>query len=414
MPHVPLSHIFDKCLMRRAAMVALVAGTILTLINQWDGIFGAALFSWPKFFLTYCVPYMVSSVSSYMAAVTEAKKKAAEAKKETLSEDTSLQTASDAEESVVPSAPVDNPEEAVLSSLAPMDPEIDLPGDEVSTPTDLSPVHELIDAAIATGSEIKSNATNVNSTSKERSLFIGDLVRKAEAFSEKVDAVLGQMVDNKSNLDRVGDAAQSITATFSGICTEMSAGRENSQQLCEKAQAFSDQFAQINHIAVEISKIAEQTNLLALNATIEAARAGDAGKGFAVVASEVKDLAKNVSRSVEQVNSLLSGLSGDLTALLSGIGGLENTMSTTEERVQKDREGAEETRRRLTDHLQQSQEQLDILSKELSLIPSLTDAIREIKANTDGAITGSARNIDLTNNLIGNLESAETQLREAN
>jgi hypothetical protein len=46
----------------RAAYVALVFGTILNLINQGDAILGAVSINWTKIFLTYVVPYAVSTL----------------------------------------------------------------------------------------------------------------------------------------------------------------------------------------------------------------------------------------------------------------------------------------------------------------------------------------------------------------
>ncbi|WP_343561240.1 hypothetical protein [Kiloniella sp. b19] len=57
-----------RALIRRALIVAVIAGTALTIINQWEALTGAAAFSWWKLVLTYCVPFTVSSVSSYMTA----------------------------------------------------------------------------------------------------------------------------------------------------------------------------------------------------------------------------------------------------------------------------------------------------------------------------------------------------------
>ena len=52
---------------RRALIVATIVGPILTLINQWSGIFGYDDFSVLKCCLTMCVPFCVSLVSSLSA-----------------------------------------------------------------------------------------------------------------------------------------------------------------------------------------------------------------------------------------------------------------------------------------------------------------------------------------------------------
>ena len=49
---------------RRAAKLALVVGSLLVVINQWEAFNGAAKFDWLKVVLTYCVPYMVSTYTS--------------------------------------------------------------------------------------------------------------------------------------------------------------------------------------------------------------------------------------------------------------------------------------------------------------------------------------------------------------
>jgi hypothetical protein len=55
---------------RRSLLVAIVVGTVLNLINQGDALLGAASVNWTKLFLTYLVPYAVSTYGavSYLLA----------------------------------------------------------------------------------------------------------------------------------------------------------------------------------------------------------------------------------------------------------------------------------------------------------------------------------------------------------
>ncbi|WP_342631584.1 nitrate/nitrite transporter NrtS [Marinobacter alkaliphilus] len=49
---------------RRAAKLAVVVGTLLVVINQWEAVTGTASMDWLKVVLTYCVPYLVATYTS--------------------------------------------------------------------------------------------------------------------------------------------------------------------------------------------------------------------------------------------------------------------------------------------------------------------------------------------------------------
>ncbi len=53
----------------RGLKVAIVVGVLLNLINQWEALSTASwgAIHWPKFLLTFCVPFCVSVYSSAMA-----------------------------------------------------------------------------------------------------------------------------------------------------------------------------------------------------------------------------------------------------------------------------------------------------------------------------------------------------------
>ncbi|MDX1558984.1 MAG: nitrate/nitrite transporter NrtS [Marinobacter sp.] len=55
---------------RRSAKLAVVVGTLLVLINQWEAVTGAASMDWLKVVLTFCVPYLVSTYTSVSKDLT--------------------------------------------------------------------------------------------------------------------------------------------------------------------------------------------------------------------------------------------------------------------------------------------------------------------------------------------------------
>lgn len=62
-------------LIKRSLKIAVVVGTILNLINQWEGFVGTALLAPLQLALTYCVPFLVSG---FAAASAEAERLIAE------------------------------------------------------------------------------------------------------------------------------------------------------------------------------------------------------------------------------------------------------------------------------------------------------------------------------------------------
>lgn len=64
-------------IMQRAIRVGIIVGMILNLINQGDALFGPKDVNWIKFFVTFLVPYSVSTYAGVEALRAREKERAA-------------------------------------------------------------------------------------------------------------------------------------------------------------------------------------------------------------------------------------------------------------------------------------------------------------------------------------------------
>ena len=115
----------------------------------------------------------------------------------------------------------------------------------------------------------------------------------------------GDTRDQSENADRLASAGQEVVGKVERSIAELSRGV---QQTAEMIGQLAEDSQRISGVVNVIHGIAEQTNLLALNAAIEAARAGSMGRGFAVVAEEVRNLAKRVQDSTDEITQMIGTL----------------------------------------------------------------------------------------------------------
>ena len=111
--------------------------------------------------------------------------------------------------------------------------------------------------------------------------------------------------DLSQNADRLAGDGHQVVGRVEKSISSLSQGVQQTGEMIEQLAADSQK---INGVVSVIHSIAEQTNLLALNAAIEAARAGEQGRGFAVVADEVRNLAKRVQDSTDEITQMITGL----------------------------------------------------------------------------------------------------------
>lgn len=269
-----------------------------------------------------------------------------------------------------------------------------------------------IEGAQEHGRTIQANAERVNSSSRERAQFIGDLVTRTEALNRDITATLEEIARDQREVKEAHGSIDRLLQALEHVGGTIDKGASAEAALKSSADLFRERFQAIGEVTKEITTIAGKTNLLALNATIEAARAGEAGKGFAVVAGEVKSLAVTAATAVEQIEGLVRDLTGQLGDVDDGLTGLNQSLaesrSATDDYGEQVR-GTGTAVQTINDRIAQ---QVEGLAGRLGELSEVIGAIREIQQNTEAAVEGSAKNITLASELLDRLQDGRATVRK--
>lgn len=352
-----------KPIVLRAILVALVVAPILTVINQWEGLFGDGSLSYTKMGLTFIVPLMVSMVSAFLARQ--------------------------------PATPMRGREPV---SAKPPHTSDDDQGRRGSRPVVIPAAHDqnLIQGITETIGVVRENATKVNTSSKARAKFVDELVHLSRSLADDLANIRDDALSGKDAISGLNNRLADIVEQTSGSLDRASGRAESIANVNTALSAFRDNFQEIDRTAEAITGIADKTRLLALNATIEAARAGESGRGFAVVAAEVKELAGSARSSVEGINELVAGLTSQVENVLSEIDTLRQDIEdgvVETKNYQSFQADVEEALRSVSDNVSNV---ADKVAEDLPAYNDISEKLNQISRDSTAAIAGSQRNMDLT------------------
>ncbi len=364
-----------------ATAVALVVAPILTLINQWDGIFGTTVFDSLKMALTFTVPFLVSTVSQILAK----------------RRDSPLDVQEAAPVARLPESAVPQAASTAPGAADEPDPKPHFAREEIQA---------LIDSAQDRGVTIRANAQRVNSSSKERAQFIAGLVERTEELNQDIQRGLGELVRGQGEVEAVQGSIGQLLQSLTSVGDSLGKGTAAEAAMRQSASLFRERFDAIGGVSKEITAIASKTNLLALNATIEAARAGEAGRGFAVVAGEVKALAVTSAAAVEKIERLVDDLTAQLGEVDGGLQGLNQTLEETRRVTDEYGDEVRGTGAAVQTFNERIGTQIEALTGRLGQLAEVIGAIREIQQNTEAAVIGSAQNVELASELLERLDES--------
>jgi len=147
---------------------------------------------------------------------------------------------------------------------------------------------------LGSANDLNATSTEMQRSSSETSEFAAEARRTIEGCVASLDTVSQGTSSMKESISYVAQHAHGARASVEDAVR----AAENANAVMKRLEESS---IEIESVLRVIGAVANQTKLLALNATIEATRAGEAGRGFGVVAQEVKDLARRVTLSTEDI-----------------------------------------------------------------------------------------------------------------
>jgi len=333
----------------KAFVVALVIGSVLVLINQWQGLFADAPFDPVKMALTYTVPFCVFLWGQWSASKGQqiGAHKLAQAKA------------------------IEGQAEVRIRSAA---------ADEVVT----------------MGRRVSATATQVNNASKERLKNIQIAAAAINRISEHGRDVQESSDATSAEIGQLNDNVMILHTHVQQLLTEVMDATQWSKTLVTQMENFSKEFMQINQITKTIAEISDQTNLLALNAAIEAARAGEMGRGFAVVADEVKNLAQKAGGKARDIDVLVSELSKVESELCQESVKFSSSLGRISAEAEQKLGALDQAlKQSVTQGKQSAAEISHSIREQAQELAQVVKLMSEVKQGAEAAVQGSAENMTI-------------------
>ncbi len=326
----------------RGLITALVVGSTLTCVNQYESLSEPSTMNWYKVILTYCIPFLVYLYATGMAQH--------QGFGFTGGSSSRLQQCAN--------------ETKILSEL---------------------------------GATVHDNAQRVNQASTERLEVARDTIEAAEQV-----IACGARIDNlsKLNLQQMGQLnheTDRVLEAMNELSNKLRGSMVWAADLSHKISLFDDNFASIYRMAATIRQLADQTKLLSINAAVEAARAGQAGRGFAVVASEVKSLSEKSESQTNEITTTLKQLKLNVEEIQDETHRFTKKLGGTFESVSQGEDESRQLKLHMNNILTDVAQSIDKVNHQTELLrqqmATTTKGMQNLVEGTHAVVKGSSNNI---------------------
>ncbi|MFC3123114.1 nitrate/nitrite transporter NrtS [Agaribacter flavus] len=342
---------------------ALVIGSILTLINQWNGIVGDSPINLISLLLTYLVPFCVYQYGR----LKNAKKQAQAAH---------TKAAAQAE---------------LYSQIQ----------------------HQLsahLEALTDLGTTVSSVAKNVNKASKERAHMVSESKSKAQSIKDNANEIDAMNRSSSQHVSTLDTSYQALSERVSKLIAIVYQAEAWTRSMSETTQQFNTEFSKISAMTDTISDISASTNLLALNAAIESARAGEMGRGFSVVADEVKKLAIESGVNAAAISQQVSNLAKMESHIRDEAEKFSHNLQSTLNETSESEKGLEAVTKTLQQTIEDFEAHVDDIQEKARMqiieVEEIVERLGIIEEGALAAIEGSAKNIGVGQSILNEAEQA--------